>query len=117
MLNGWSWSPGDLEEGKWTPVLSVFDEGGNSAQTSIHIGIDRTGPVVGTPTLSVSPDTWSDASTLIFNGLGSNATDNGGSGIDTYHVRDSVDEWSDIGSAGFGSMGLSEGIRTIQFRA
>ena len=117
LLNGWAWSPGDLGEGKWTPVLSVFDEGGNSAQTSIHIGIDRTGPVVGTPTLSVSPNTWSDASTLIFNGLGSNATDNGGSGIDTYHVRDSVDEWSDIGSAGFGSMGLSEGIRTIQFRA
>ena len=117
LLNGWAWSPGDLEEGAWTSVLSAFDEGGNSAQTSIHIGIDRTGPQVGTPTLSVTPDSWSDSATLIFNGLGSNATDNGGSGIDTYHVRDSADEWSDIGSAGFGTMGLYEGVRTIQFRA
>ncbi len=117
LLNGWAWSPGDLEEGKWTPVLSVFDEAGNSAQTSIHVGIDRTGPQVGSPTLSVDPGTWSDSATLIFNGLASNASDNDGSGIDTYHVRDSVDEWTDIGSAGFGSMGLSEGIRTIQFRA
>ena len=117
LTNSWSWSPGDLDEGKWTPVLSVFDDGGNSAQTSIHIGIDRTGPVVGTPTLSVTPNSWTDSATLIFNGLGSNATDNGGSGIETYHVRDSADEWSNIGAAGAGSMGLNEGIRTIQFRA
>ena len=117
LINSWAWSPGDLEEGKWTPVLSVFDEGGNSAQTSIHIGIDRTGPVVGTPTLSVTPNSWTDSATLIFNGLGSNATDNGGSGIETYHVRDSADEWTNIGAAGAGSMGLDEGVRTIQFRA
>lgn len=117
LVNSWAWSPGDLPEGKWTPVLSVFDEGGNSAQTSIHIGIDRSGPDVGTPSLSVAPGTWSDSQTLIFNGLSGNATDNGGSGIDSYHVRDSTDEWTDFGSAGFGSMGLDEGIRTIQFRA
>ena len=117
LVNTWAWSPGDLGEGKWTPVLSVFDEGGNSAQTSIHIGIDRTGPVVGTPTLSVTPNSWTDSATLIFNGLGSNATDNGGSGIETYHVRDSADDWTNIGAAGAGSMGLNEGIRTIQFRA
>ena len=117
LLNAWSWSPGDLEEGKWTTVLSVFDEAGNSAQTSIYIGIDRSGPEVGTPTLSVAPGSWSDSATLIFNGLASNASDNSGSGIDSYHVRDSAGQWSDIGSAGAGSMGLSEGIRTIQFRA
>ena len=115
LVNSWAWSPGDLPEGKWTPVLSVFDEGGNSAQTSIHIGIDRSGPDVGTPSLSVSPGSWSDASSLIFNGLSGNATDNDGSGIETYHVRDSADEWTDF-SAGFGSIGLDEGIRTIQFR-
>ncbi len=117
LLNSWAWSPGDLGEGKWTPVLSVFDDGGNSAQSSIHIGIDRTGPEVGTPTLSQAPNVWSDATTLIFNGLASNATDNGGSGIDTYHVRDSADVWTDIGSAGSGSMSLYEGVRTLQFRA
>ena len=51
LLNTWAWSPGDLPEGVWNPILSVFDEGGNSAQTSIHIGIDRSGPDVGTPSL------------------------------------------------------------------
>tara|TARA_A100001037_G_scaffold220663_1_gene198467 strand:- start:963 stop:2774 length:1812 start_codon:yes stop_codon:yes gene_type:complete len=117
LLNSWSWSPGDLEEGKWASVLSVYDDAGNSAQSSIHIGIDRSGPVVGAPTLSVTPGSWSDATALIFNGLASNATDNGGSGIDTYHVRDSADEWTDIGSGGAGSMILNEGVRTIQFRA
>ena len=117
ILNTWAWSPGDLSEGTWNPVLSVFDEGGNSAQTSIHIGIDRSGPEVGTPSLSVATGSWTDATTLIFNGLSSGATDNDGSGIDTYHVRDSADEWANIGSAGSGSMSLNEGVRTIQFRA
>ena len=117
ILNSWAWSPGDLTEGTWNSVLSVFDEGGNSAQTSIHIGIDRSGPEVGTPSLSVATGSWSDATTLIFNGLSSGATDNDGSGITTYHVRDSTDEWTDIGSAGSGSMSLDEGVRTIQFRA
>lgn len=117
LLNTWAWSPGDLSEGVWNPVLSVFDEGGNSAQTSIHIGIDRSGPDVGTPSLSVTTGTWTDATTLIFNDLSSGSDDNGGSGISTYHVRDSTDEWADIGSAGYGSMTLEEGVRTIQFRA
>ena len=117
VLNSWAWSPGDLSEGTWNPVLSVFDEGGNSAQTSIHIGIDRSGPEVGTPSLSVGTGSWTDATTLIFNGLSSGATVNDGSGIDTYHVRDSADDWVDIGSAGSGSMSLDEGVRTIQFRA
>ena len=106
-----------MPEGVWNPVLSVFDEGGNSAQTSIHVGIDRSGPEVGTPSLSVPANTWTDATTLIFNDLSSGANDNGGSGISTYHVRDSTDQWADIGAAGYGSMTLQEGIRTIQFRA
>ncbi len=117
ILNSWAWSPGDLPEGVWNPILSVFDEGGNSAQTSIHIGIDRSGPDVGTPSLSVATGSWTDATTLIFNDLSSGASDNGGSGISTYHVRDSADNWVDIGSAGYGSMSLEEGVRTIQFRA
>ncbi|MDG1524603.1 MAG: hypothetical protein P8Q90_00830, partial [Candidatus Thalassarchaeaceae archaeon] len=117
ILNTWAWSPGDLPEGVWNPVLSVFDGGGNSAQTSIHVGIDRSGPEVGTPSLSVPASTWTDATTLIFNDLSSGANDNGGSGISTYHVRDSTGQWADIGAAGYGSMTLQEGIRTIQFRA
>jgi len=117
LLNSWAWSPGDLSEGKWNPILSVFDEGGNSAQTSIHIGIDRTGPDIGTPSLSVTPGTWTNANVLIFNDLSSGSNDNGGSGISTYHVRDSVDEWVDVGGPGYGSMNLQEGVRTIQFRA
>ena len=117
LLNTWNWSPGDLSDGTWLPVLTVFDEGGSSTQSTLHIGIDRTGPDVGTPSLSQTANSWTSATTLLFSGMGSGATDNGGSGIDTYHVRDSEDDWYDIGSGGSGSMPLEEGIRTIQFRA
>ena len=117
ITGSWSWSPGDLSEGTWTPLLTVFDEAGNSAQTSIHLGIDRTGPTVGQPSLSVTPNVWNDATTLIFSDLSSSASDSGGSGIDSYQVRDSENTWSDISSAGFGTMPLDEGNRTIQFRA
>jgi len=113
----WSWSPGDFSEGTWTPLLTVYDEAGNSAQTSIHLGIDRSGPDIGQPSLSVTPNSWDDASTLFFSDLSSSATDNGGSGIASYQVRDSEDTWTNIGSAGFGTMSLDEGNRTIQFRA
>ena len=117
LLNNWVWSPGDLPEGTYTPLLSVFDEGDNSAQATLHVGIDRTGPDVGTPSLSESAGAWTDATTLLFSDLSSGATDNGGSGIDTYDARDSTDSWVDQGSSGSGSLSLSEGERTIQFRA
>jgi hypothetical protein len=117
LLNQWIWSPGDIGEGTWMPLLTVFDEGGLSTQTTLHIGVDRTGPTVGTPTLSETANVWTTAATLIFSGLGSGATDGSGSGIDTYAVRDSSDAWTDIGAGGSGSIPLQEGIRTIQFRA
>jgi len=117
LLNRWDWAPGDLSEGTWTPLLSVFDEGGSSAQTTIHIGIDRSGPDVGTPSLSETAGVWTSATTLVFSGLASGAGDFGGSGVDTYSVRDSVDSWSDLGASDSGSMPLQEGVRTIQFRA
>jgi len=117
LLNQWIWSPGDIGEGTWMPLLTVFDEGGLSTQTTLHIGVDRTGPTVGSPTLSETANVWTTAATLIFSGLGSGATDGSGSGIDTYAVRDSGDSWTDIGAGGSGSIPLQEGIRTIQFRA
>ncbi len=117
LLNQWDWSPGDLDEGTWASVLTVYDEGGLSSQSTIHLGIDRTGPTVGTPALSESSGSWTSSSTLHVTGLGNGATDSGGSGIASYHVRDSADEWTDIGVGGSTTMPLDEGIRTIQFRA
>jgi hypothetical protein len=117
ILNEWNWSPGDFSEGTWSPLLTVFDEGGASAQSTIHIGIDRTGPSVGNPSLSETAGDWTSSTTLQFSGLGGGASDNGGSGISTYHARDSANEWGDIGSDGSGMLALEEGIRTIQFRA
>ena len=117
LVNSWDWSPGDLAEGTYTPLLSVFDDGGNSAQATLHVGIDRSGPDVGSPTLSETAGVWTDASTLTFSDLDSGATDNGGSGISTYESRDSTGSWTDEGSDGAGSLSLLEGDRTIQFRA
>ena len=117
ILNQWQWSSGAFTEGTWTALLSVFDEGGLSTQSTLYIGIDRTGPSVGTPTLSVTENVWTDESTLVFSGLGSGASDGSGSGIASYEVRDSADDWSNIGAGGSGSIPLTEGVRTIQFRA
>ena len=114
----WDWTTGGFpSQGTWNPVLTVFDEGGSSASETRYIGIDTIGPTVGNPSLSISSD-WNKAYTLIFTNLFNGASDNGGSGINGYEVRDSSDSsWDSIGFGGSGSLSLQEGVRQIQFRA
>tara|TARA_Y100000588_G_C14256444_1_gene925688 strand:- start:462 stop:2333 length:1872 start_codon:yes stop_codon:yes gene_type:complete len=114
----WDWTTGGFpSQGTWNPQLTVYDEGGSSTSETRYIGIDTIGPTVGTPSLSISSD-WNKAYTLIFSNLFNGATDNGGSGINGYEVRDSTDSsWNSIGFGGSGSLSLQEGVRQIQFRA
>ena len=114
----WDWTSGGFPtEGTWTPKLTVHDEGGLSSTVVRYIGIDTTGPTVGTPSLSVGSG-WSNTATLVFSNLYNGASDGNGSGIAGYEVRDSTDPtWNSIGIGGAGTLPLQEGVRTIQFRA
>jgi len=114
----WDWTSGSFpSSGSWSPKLTVFDEAGASTDLVRYIGIDTDGPTVGTPSLSIG-SSWSNANTLVFSNLNNGATDNGGSGIAGYEVRDSTDSsWTAVGTGGGGTLPMQEGIRTIQFRA
>lgn len=114
----WDWASGSFPtQGTWSPKLMVYDKAGNSATETRYIGIDTVGPVVGTPSLSVSSG-WSNAQTLVFSNLFNGASDSGGSGISGYEVRDSANStWQSVGTGGNGTLALNEGVRVIQFRA
>ena len=118
LTHRWDWTSGGFpSQGIWSPVLTVFDEAGTSTSITRYIGIDNVGPTVGTPSLSISSN-WDNSHTLIFSNLFNGATDNSGSGINGYEVRDSADStWNSIGIGGAGSISLEEGVRQIQFRA
>lgn len=111
----WNWTNGDLQEGKWSPRLSVFDDSGLSASKTLHIGIDRTGPSVGTP--SASSTGWVDSNTVSVSGLSSGASDSGGSGIDYYEIKIDDGEWQGFGNSGTATLTLDEGAHTIHARA
>ena len=114
----WDWTTGAFpSQGTWNPQLTVYDASGLSTSETRYLGIDNVGPTIGTPSLSINSD-WNNGYTLIFSNLFNGASDNGGSGINGYEVRDSTDSsWTSIGSGGAGSFSLQEGVRLIQFRA
>ncbi len=117
LLNRWSWAPGDLEEGTHDVVLTVHDEAGNIATRTLYLGIDRSGPSIGTPAFSVPTETWTDQSFVTVGGVSSGATDSGGSGIDYYEWRAGNDAWSNFGNGAITTLPLTEGQVTMSFRA
>ena len=117
LLYRWSWAPGDFSEGLYTITLTVYDEVGNIATRSLYLGIDRTGPVTGTPVFSVSESTWTDDSVVTVGALAAGATDNGGIGIDHYEWRVNDGEWNDFGSGATSTLPLPEGQKILSFRA
>ena len=44
---GWDWASGSMQEGTWSPRLTVQDHSGLSNTSTLFIGIDRTGPTIG----------------------------------------------------------------------
>ena len=118
LAHRWDWATGSFpSQGTWDPVLTVYDGAGLTSTETRYIGIDMVGPTVGTPTLSINSD-WNNAQNLVFSNLFNGASDSSGSGIAGYEVRDSADPtWNSVGIGGAGTLGLQEGVRTIQFRA
>ncbi|MBT3972139.1 MAG: hypothetical protein HOE92_07980 [Euryarchaeota archaeon] len=114
--HGWSWSPGDLSEGTWNPRITVYDNSGLSASQTIYMGIDRSGPTIGTPVLA-SGATWADSATISVSGLGSAGGDGSGSGVEHYEWRiEGNGNWTNIGSTGSASITLTEGQHILEFR-
>ena len=54
---GWEWSSGSFSEDTWNPRLTVYDNSGLTVTQTMFIGIDRTGPSIGTVTVG-NGDAW-----------------------------------------------------------
>ena len=119
---------GGLTEGIYNPVLTVQDLDSNVATSTLYIGIDRTGPTIGTPSLnynqngittSISSGDWISTTEVNVSNLNVGVTDNGGVGADSYEfqILPNGDGWQAISSSGSASISVDDGELTLQFRA
>ena len=119
---------GELDEGIYNPVLTVQDLDSNVATSTLYIGIDRTGPTVGTPSLSydgnglatiISEGDWISTNEINVSNLNVGVTDNGGVGADSYEyqILPNGNGWQSISSSGSSAIPVSSGQLTLQFRA
>jgi len=119
---------GGLTEGIYNPVLTVQDLDSNVATSTIYVGIDRTGPLTGTPSLtynnngittSISSGDWISTSEVNVSNLNVGVTDSGGVGADTYEyqILPNGNGWQAISSSGSASISVDTGELTLQFRA
>jgi hypothetical protein len=113
---GWDWASGNMSEGSSNPRLTVYDNSGLSNTSTIFIGIDRTGPSIGSVVIG-DGSSWQQSTTVTLTGLISGSDDAQGSGVS--HV-----EWSDDIGVTWNSvyndsttLTMIEGIHNIAFRA
>ena len=113
---GWDWASGNMSEGSSNPRLTVFDNSGLSNSSTVFIGIDRTGPSIGSVSIG-DGSSWQQSTTVTLSGLISGSDDSQGSGVS--HV-----EWSDDIGITWNSvyndsttLTMIEGVHNIAFRA
>ena len=112
---GWDWSSGSFDEGTWNPRLTVYDNSGLSVTETMFIGIDRTGPTIGTIT-SGSSSGWLSSSTVTLSGL-INAVDDGqGSGLAYTEISLDGASWTQNTLDSY-TLNLDDGSHTISIRA
>ncbi len=112
---GWDWSSGNMAEGKWNPRITVYDNSGLTATETLFIGIDRTGPSLGTITVGDGSG-WYDSSTVTLSGLILTADDGQGSGIDYTELSEDGMVWSSINTDTY-DLTLQDGVNSISLRA
>ena len=112
---GWDWSSGAMQEGTWSPRLTVQDHSGLSATTTLFIGIDRTGPSIGTVTVG-NGDAWQQSTTVTVSGLISTASDGQGSGVASVEYALGAEDWTTTGNDAL-TLTLEEGVHTLNLRA
>ena len=119
---------GGLDEGIYNPSLTVQDLDSNVATSTLYIGIDRTGPTVGSPSLTydnngvittISPDDWISTNEINVSNLNVGVTDNGGVGADSYEyqILPNGNGWQPISSSGSSAISVNSGELILQFRA
>ena len=112
---GWDWSSGDFSEGTWNPRLTVYDNSGLTATETMFIGIDRTGPSIGT--ISTGTRTgWSTSSSVTLTGLINTVDDGLGSGVSFTEISLDNTVWTQTSGDSY-SLTLNDGIHTISLRA
>ena len=112
---GWDWSSGNFDEGTWNPRLTVYDNSGLSVTETMFIGIDRTGPTIGTIT-SGSSSGWLSSSSVTLSGL-INAIDDGqGSGLAYTEISLDGASWTQNTLDSY-TLNLNDGSHTISVRA
>jgi hypothetical protein len=112
---GWDWSSGSMSEGTWSPRLTVHDHSGLSATATLFVGIDRTGPTVGSVTVG-DGSAWQQSTTVTVSGLNTAASDGQGSGVASVQFALGDDAWSET-TADSITFTLEEGVHDLTLRA
>jgi len=112
---GWDWASGNMAEGTWSPRLTVHDHSGLTATSTMFIGIDRTGPSIGTVTVG-DGSAWQQSGEVTVSGLTSTATDGQGSGVASVQYALGSDGWTSTTNDSIG-LSLEEGVHTLTLRA
>ena len=112
---GWDWTSGDFDEGTWNPRLSVYDYSGYSVTETLFIGIDRTGPTIGTISTGSSSG-WFSSPTITLSGLINSVDDGQGSGLALTEVSLDSTTWNPATGDTY-ELTLTDGLHTISIRA
>ena len=112
---GWDWASGNMAEGTWSPRLTVHDHSGLTATSTMFIGIDRTGPSIGSVTVGDGA-AWQQSGDVTVSGLTSTASDGQGSGVASVQYALGCGAWSSTTNDSI-LLSLDEGIHTLTLRA
>ena len=112
---GWDWASGNMQEGTWSPRLTVQDHSGLSNTSTLFIGIDRTGPTIGTVTVG-DGDAWQQSTEVSISGLLTEADDGQGSGVASVDYALNGGAWTTTTSDTL-DLTLTEGVHTLTLRA
>jgi hypothetical protein len=112
---GWDWASGNMQEGTWSPRLTVQDNSGLSNTSTLFIGIDRTGPTIGTVTVG-DGDAWQQSTEVAISGLLTEADDGQGSGVASVDYALNGDAWTTTTSDTL-DLTLTEGVHSLTLRA
>ena len=112
---GWDWASGSMDEGTWSPRLTVQDHSGLSNTSTLFIGIDRTGPTVGAVTVG-DGGAWQQSTEVSITGLLTQADDGQGSGVASVDYALNGGAWTTTTSDTL-DLTFTEGTHSLTLRA
>ena len=112
---GWDWASGSMDEGTWSPRLTVQDHSGLSNTSTLFIGIDRTGPTVCAVTVG-DGGAWQQSTEVSITGLLTQADDGQGSGVASVDYAVNGGAWTTTTSDTL-DLTFTEGTHSLTLRA